>query len=215
MNKYLVIDCETLPRPIPPGIYKDKMEKLKDRFTTPSVIEKNAKEWAEESAFFQPGLSQVIAIGACDPDSGNVEVFCDENEQKVLNLFATYYIDFVRRNANVFSNVSLVGFNIKGFDLPQMMVNLGSLKPEYKLNRRRIIDLMDEPFGRSTNKYSLNYYLEIFGLPLKEGSGKDVLKNWELDKADKGTRVADYCRSDTYKTAALFNRYREFWNFDV
>lgn len=207
MTDYIIFDIETVEREVPLSIAEAKRKSLRNRFVKEEVIQKNFDEWKAESWKFQPGGSRPIAIGVHSTRTNISEVETGESEDEL----AAFFCDKILQN----EGAKLVGFNIKKFDLPQLLVSASKMGICTRLNLGRydIIDLMKEPYGHDVGMYSLDYYATIFGLPTHEEDGSMVAGMWEQDKKDGGTRVKDYCLKDVQLTKALFDTYRLFHKF--
>jgi hypothetical protein len=209
MTDYIIFDIETVVREIPPAIAEAKMKKLRNRFVKEDVIQENFEEWKSDTWAFQPGGSKPIAIGVGIEGVDGVlfEAMASDDEVEL----ATWFLKILK----TFPLHKLVGFNVKKFDLPQLMVSMA--KANVAINQRYgrydVIDLMKEPYGHDVGMFSLDYYATIFGLPTHEEDGSMVAGMWEEDKKDGGTRVKDYCLKDVQLTKSLFDVFRLFHKF--
>lgn len=210
MTDYIIFDIETVVRDVPPNIAEAKMKSLRNRFVKEEVIQKNFDEWKSDTWMFQPGGSKPIALGVYVESERAAPFYESWASDDELEL-AMHFLAAI----DSFPLAKLVGFNIKKFDLPQLMVSIAkaSIFPPSRFGRYDIIDLMKEPYGYDVGMFSLDYYATIFGLPTHEEDGSMVASMWAEDKKDGGTRVKDYCLKDVQLTKALFDKYRLFHKF--
>ncbi len=141
--------------------------------------------------------NDIIARAALSPRHGRIAIIGTLNdtllqsEEHGLNTVWLILSDAITRR-----NARIIGFNIKGFDLPFMVrrsLALGiAVPPSIWRPRERyawgenVVDLLDVWKGlvgyRSEESCSLASVLSELGLPQKTGSGADFGKLWETDK---------------------------------
>lgn len=156
-----------------------------------------------EKAALDPLTGRVLAIG-WTADDGFESMDGDGHERLVLSDFWTLYESCEERS------LSLVGFNIFGFDLP-FLVNrsriLGVDVPPSVVNgrffSRVFIDLLKVwNFDSYSNYVSLNKLCKALGLGEKNGDGADFARLWEEDRE----QAIAYLRQDLALTTKLANR---------
>ncbi len=210
MSDFIIFDVETIVREIPQNIAEAKMKSLRSRFVKEEVIQRNFEEWKTDTWVFQPGGSQPIAVGVCIETTGIDPLYDVKTSDDEVEL-ARWFGEILKANPLH----KLVGFNVKKFDLPQLIVSIA--KANVALNQRfgryDIIDLMKEPYGHDVGMFSLEYYATMFGLPVHDGDGSMVAKWWEEDRKDNGTRVKEYCMRDVHLTKQVFDKLRLFHKF--
>lgn len=210
MSDFIIFDVETVVRDIPQNIADAKMKNLRGRFVKEEVIQKNFEEWKNDTWAFQPGGSRPIAVGVCIETMGSDTLF-DVKASDDEGGLARWFGEILKANPLH----KLVGFNIKKFDLPQLVVSMAkaNILINQRFGRYDVIDLMKEPWGHDCGFFSLEYYATMFGLPVHEGDGSMVAGWWEEDKKDGGTRVKDYCLQDVQLTKHVFDKFRLFHKF--
>ena len=138
-----------------------------------------------------PALSQVCAIGTKLDDRFTATDMADD-ELSLLNVLSV-----IVRDAT-----SLIGYNIKGFDLPYLAFRMrvhgikipDIMKPQGRYYSNNVIDLM-ELCGSSQygNNWKLKHAAVAFGMPpCAEESGKNF---WRLASSDPA-RAENYLRWD-------------------
>jgi Predicted 3'-5' exonuclease related to the exonuclease domain of PolB len=107
-------------------------------------------------------------------------------------------------------NAATIGFNSLGYDLPVLVRRsqlLGIPYPAVNLDRYRTphIDLSEElSFRGKLTMRSLRFYCKLFNIPCADAtSGADVAA---LVAAGDWSAIAEHCRADVDKTAALARR---------
>lgn len=205
-SNYIIFDIETVKRPLSDRIRADIVRKLERKNLKTKTIEQQLAE-LEEKRQFMPGQSQIVAIGFYNYSNDKTDYYFSENENEIANLVSSYLATFFNEMTK------LVGFNIKGFDLQQLMILLSKSQIEKRFDRYSFVDLMNDPFGYYTDKFSLEYYSAIFGLSPKKEGGDDIQGLIDLDKKDNGSRLRDYCLNDVKITKELFDCYSNFYSF--
>ncbi len=207
----IVLDIETTPTEVPEDYIAAKEAELREEYQREDTIQKYLAK-AKDKWKFEIGGSNPICIGMIN---------LRENTKWVLQstdtaLLLTSFLDKLSTWSSYSpTTLKLVGFNLLGFDIPQLHsalcrynINppvLGTVSA-FPLRDTQILDLMYKPFGYQFTKRSLNYYLRAFGIPLKEGDGSLVQAMWEEDLKDNGARVSTYCMQDVERTAQLYRQ---------
>lgn len=206
----IVFDIETIPRAIPESFLLKKKQKLEEEYAKPETVEKHLEDWKANKWCFQPGASQPICIGLY-PDKGPLAVFANTDETRLAADLLEWFWELARVHGH--TGHKLVGFNIKKFDLPQLMFSVAKLgkKLPVTFGKWDYIDLMKEPYGYDTGPYSLAYYAEMFGLEGKLMDGGQVTEVWDNGKGiDK---IKAYCGQDVMITHALFEKFKLIHRF--
>lgn len=165
---------------------------------TEARLEKLALDW---------NVGRVVAFGWWIQDTGTEVWICrnEEDERKALELF------WLKQRHR-----TLVGFNIKGFDLRFLVQRsryLGVPYPQLdfsKYSRKGIEDLYllltfgDGTYDQGAMRRTLTAFCRRFGLPCDDAtSGKDIPK---LVEAGDWAAVEAHLRSDVELTVALAKR---------
>lgn len=208
----IVLDIETIPTPVEDWFVEMKREQLAQEYKKEETIQKHLddsiavwwKEWggSKPVAIAMKNLLNQELWGAANPDP----------DQLVSDWIAK-----LSEWTFPSSPIKFVGFNVTGFDLLNLHIVLAKRKeqlPILKLGRYDIIDLADVPYGFKVDRKgkTLNYYLRAFGIEAKTTIGSEVLKLWEADLQDGGTRTLDYCKSDVERTAMLLDKLSLIWS---
>lgn len=203
---YLVFDLETIVRPIPESIKSDLESKIKAKYKTEEVVAKHL-EGIEEDWKWMPGAQKPICACFYDFNLDTYSGLQSDNEVEIAEFFLDQFGEL--------PYTKLVGFNIKKFDIPNLIVSLSKTTRslDHRLGRYDFIDLMKEPHGYDVGMYSLSYYASIFGLQSKSGTGGDVEEMYRLDRGNGTTQVKDYCLGDVRITKELFEIYSKLHKF--
>lgn len=162
---------------------------------TAARLEKLALDW---------NVGVVATLGWWVQDTGTEVWICrnEDEERKAIKLF------WLKQQHR-----TLVGFNIKGFDLRFLVQRsryLGVSHPQLdfgKYSRKGIEDLYllltfgDGTYDQGAMRRTLHAFCRRFGLPVDDGiSGKDIPA---LVAAGEWEKVESHCRSDVELTVAL------------
>lgn len=137
----------------------------------------------------------------------NLKVMTDNEGSPV-----EFFVEYLKEVCSEYQlKYTLVGFNIKRFDLPIVARTLAAsnLKLPQRLGKWDVIDLYEWPFGRG--KGTLKSWCRSFGIELKhDGNGSQVAQLYaEKDFAS----LAAYNESDVEATANLFLHLRRLYEF--
>lgn len=192
----LILDIETIALPIDPELLADKEAELREEYVQERTIEKHLAKWKSKYGL-DIGCSEIVCIGMKEVDGAAAALYGPSEKDLVKDLFDMLELSGV-------SN-TIIGFNIKKFDLRNIMrvAYQAGLGLDMKLHRQHIIDLQEwcQWYGMSGSLASIAKKL---GLPQKAGKGSEVEGLYALDKLDRGTRVADYCKQDLVVEEALY-----------
>lgn len=196
----IVIDIETVASP-DAATFLDPV-KAPANYKDPAKIAAycDEKRIAQvEGAGLEPDLCEVVAIGLQLGDQPEVFTRVDRGEADLLTVLWRH----IDRRA-------VIGFNVLGFDLPVLIRRsqlLGVAYPDLNLDRYRTphIDLLERlTFHGKLTYRSLAFYCRRFAIPCEDPTtGKDIAA---LVAANDWQTVADHCRADVQKTAALAAR---------
>lgn len=171
------------------------------------------------TSFPAPPYHQVVVMGAALLDeqchTRRIWVVGEEDGRSERDTLAAL-VGFLSAQLAREVDVTLVGFNSRGFDLPVIVARCmkhGIPFPWYYANRNvryrysaeGHLDLMDHlaDFGAS-RCYGLDLTAKLIGLPGKlDVAGKSVARMIALGEID---RVRGYCLSDVAQTAGVFLR---------
>lgn len=210
----LVLDIETGPSmgacpPVPDDwLNKGIRESFKDdtivryqdanRSTWPS-------EWMRRSSLDWRG-GRIVAVGFCDGVETYTDADATDEHRLVTNAWKAL-ADF---------SGPLVGFNIKGFDIPWLVgrsLVLGITPSRYLSNippwkTEAVLDLMDLLNGKDrVSGRGLDDYAKLLQLPHQPiGSGADVAGWLEKGQMDK---IYDHLQADLWTTWDLYQRCRK------
>lgn len=209
----IVIDIETIATPVQDWFIEAKKKELQEEYKKDETVQKHLDE-AVKGWWKQWGGSRPICIAM--ENLSNNEVWCEANDDS--EQLVSDWIVKVAEWSPYMSPVSFVGFNVVGFDLLNLHLQIAKRRHQeklFKLGRYSCIDLADQPYGWKTDRKgkTLDYYARAFGLEGKEGvTGDMVAKLWAMDLEDGGKRVKDYCLSDCMLTSALYRKMSLFWD---
>lgn len=217
---YAAIDIETIERPIPEAVsvaYEAKLkEKLSAQYKKQETVDQHMAE--DLAAFknrwkFTRGGCEIVCVGvglwSGSKDTPHVSTFIDGGEAKIIQSALTWLSD--NNPFKVFT------YNGDAFDWPILLAK--AMQYDVNLTRKIVYkdtyDLIKYPFERFQPKaVKFDELCELCGvgaqMPTLKGieppyDGSKVALMVELDKADGGRRVADYCAWDVAKTC-LFAR---------
>lgn len=204
----IVLDIETSALPNAAD-YLEPVQPAKNLVDPAKVkadIEKRTAERDDKLAL-DWNVGRIIAIGYWAESLGTRVYLCptEEDEQRELSVFWHHV-----------GQRTIVGFNVKSFDLPYMVQRsryLGVSHPQLdfgKYSRRGIEDLfLDLTFNAGTYdqgamRRTLKAFARRFGLPVNdEIDGKDIQA---LVAADNWAGIESHLRSDIDLTVALARR---------
>lgn len=197
---YLIIDIETSAKPTDqlnmPEFEASKV--LKDPEKIKVDIENKLKEWIDQCALFAD-RGRVLVIGVLGSDSKSEMIEGDEKE--ILINFWTIWSG---------ETCSIVGHNIKSFDMPFLMrrswlngVKVPSGVMEGRYMSRRVLDTMDAwACGVYNERISLDNLSKAFGLNGKNGHGKEFASKY-LSGEDGKKEALEYLKNDLKLTEAV------------
>lgn len=154
-----------------------------------------------------PEYLQIVAIGIAHGD-GEIQGFISDDhiggtvtEADLLDWFW----------ATVKDSVSLVGFNILGFDLPAIMVRSAILgvKPSRIFDSKPwgndVIDLMLKRWPKG-NQFGMKHAAKLYGIepPAGDMDGSQTFKMWQEDPL----KVREYVMSDVFVTRELKKKWK-------
>ena len=218
----IFIDIETVPCQIlgiraelseeikHPGVLK-KAESIAEweREVKPAVIE---EAWRKTS--FDGGLGQIVCIGwAVDDEEVRSLQVADLTRNSEWMLLIEWFTELRNLHAGMSGRVpTLIGHNHVAFDLPFIWKRamIQAVKPPFWFHRDikpwsdSIFDTMTEWSG-VRDRISMDRLCRILGIPGKADgpTGADV---WPMVLAGKIDDVAEYCRSDVWRTREIFKR---------
>lgn len=204
MSALIVLDIETLAKPVSEEAKAEKLSELNKKYKTPSVIEEHLAEWTDKQKFKPEGAELLcVGLGTLPDDDElplyNVGAMASDNPAEPLKWFVEYM------NEHATLGHKIVGFNVKAFDLPILALALHrhGLRLKRPLGRYDIIDLCDNysPFAHR----SLKQLSKLFGLPGDHSkSGALVADMWECDMQTGSRNVEHYCKEDVVRTGELY-----------
>ena len=182
VKDYLVLDIETCP------VDFEAYEALdEDKKTT----------------LLNPIDSRTVAIGI--RYRGGDFIFSDEDEKELLEGFWLKWKDIMRGG----SFVKIVGFNIKGFDLPFIVTrsfihNVGI----FPFILKSVIDIREKisayHYGKTRGR--LKEFGAFMGIETMDVDGSDV---FELCKNNDMEKLVEYLKNDLLITDEMFKRIRD------
>lgn len=201
---HLIFDIETLAIPVPDSTKAEWRKEIAEEYVKEDTILKKLEAKIERAKYDFDGC-RPIALSACLILGGGEKVFSSivhEDSTEVAKHFHALCQDY--------APVKLVGYNIKGFDLPILYrwMALADLKFRTKIGRYDIIDLMDHVSGFG-KKVSLDRACTAYGIKCSEYDGSFVdpwyrAKDWH--------RIEAYCVADVQCTLELYEALTRFQN---
>lgn len=203
-----IFDCETGPRPL--AEIEQFMPKewplgnLKDPDKIEAAVAAKRQAWLDDAAL-NPLTAQILVIGVLQD---GVVTFLAGDEKTILAQFWRMAEDILAVSG------SLVGFNIKQFDLPLLIkaswrhgVHVSSLIRTRWHGRvyfnENIIDLRDEwQLGDRQAHGSLDSISRLIGGPGKSGHGKNFATLYQSDQA----AALKYLSDDLRETERVHKR---------
>lgn len=216
MQDFVYFDVETIPCQDPAYL-----ERLKTEVSPPGNIKKQESidAWLAENresaaleamskTSFDGGRGHVCAISWAVND-GSFETV---SVKDIAGEYAAIQKFF--EAVGGLHQLTLVGHNIAGFDLPfltKRAVSLGLALPprrvwprDVKPWSKEIADTMSMWAG-GTNRISLDRLCDILGIPGKDGfDGSMVAEAWKRGEHEK---IADYCRDDVWRVREIHKRF--------
>lgn len=205
--KTCLFDIETGALPL------EKIEHLCPEFKAPANYKDAAKiteniaeqkqTWVERGAL-SALTGKVLAIGL--RTDGVTTILQDADEAKNLRAFWAWLEDRVRERRAV------VGFNINKFDIPFLVrrswshgiaIPSGVFASRGYVNQSVFIDLaLEWQCGDRMEWVKLDTVCKFFGLPAKNGSGKEFANLWVNDRQ----KALDYLDNDMRITSLVMQR---------
>ena len=211
----LVIDIETVTHPVtqadiieymrdykPPANYKNEEVIAKHRAET----ERNAINDISDSRRFSLGGKRMVSLaaGLASMKHGvtNITSWASDDLSEIVLGFIEY--------VNSIGPYNMVGWNIKGFDLPEIVKSIhltgNSGKLAYKPGKWNIIDLCDYPFKRTKLKETA----KAFGI---ETLGLDGSCVADLHAAQNWAAIQKYNEDDVRITGEIFIAASNLYSF--
>lgn len=139
-----------------------------------------------DRAALDPTTGRVLAIGFKSLDNGQLRILGFDDEPKLLTAFWRLYAKCRSESRR------LVGHNIFGFDLPFLVIRSWKHGIDVPADLRRgryfsdiLVDTQQEWLcGRSWGNTcsTLDHVARFFGMPGKNGNGKDFARLWVEDR---------------------------------
>jgi hypothetical protein len=195
-----VVDIETVGIPV---TEEDEVWFLETwsppkNISKPETIEARRQEalskWKRMRAV-HPGQNKIIAIGVqnANIEDGEPSSKCGDNEGEILDWFCQGMRSFG-------GDIKIVGYNLKGFDLPTIAASMyrHGITSAVRFKRWDIVDLFEWPLNR---RDKLKKWLYVLGIDHCGLNGGDVAglyrsKNWAL--------LEKYCNDDVRGTTELY-----------
>jgi len=247
LKKCVFIDIETIPEyknlaaapAIMQELWADKWAQIRTfrykhvfpgvemQVATPELLAKELPTAYKEAGIYSEfGRAFCITLGqfmAEDPDSPGayafkVKSFYGDNEMDILLDICKVFNSYSGEGRGAGYTNSLVGHNIKEFDIPFLcrrllingiplppIINVAGLKP---WETKQLIDTMDLwKFGDIKSFSSLKLLSAVFNIPSpKEGIDGSMVYQAYLD--GRGREIAEYCGRDVVTVARLLQRWR-------
>jgi hypothetical protein len=205
----IVFDCETVAID-GAGMYLETASapaNYKDEAKIAAYVEQANRE-ALNRAALDIDLGRIVALGSLQNDSDPI-VALARDEQDEADILRAFWSRVTRENT--YSRPTLIGFNCLGYDLPLMLrrsLYLGVPAPRFQMGKYRhdgIEDLMlSLSFDGAVKYRGLSFYCKRFALDVSdETSGSDIAA---MHAAGDWDGIANHCRADVLKTAALARR---------
>lgn len=205
----IVFDCETVAID-GAGAYLEPVSapaNYKDEAKIAAYCEQAQKD-ALGKAALDIDLGRIVALGSTH-GAEDVIVALARDEQDEADILRAFWSRV--SSESTYNRPTLIGFNCLGYDLPLMLrrsMYLGVKAPRFQMGKYRhdgIEDLMLHLSFDGMVKYrGLSFYCKRFGLEVPdETSGSDIAA---LHAAGDWDGIANHCRADVLKTAALARR---------
>jgi len=159
-----------------------------------------------ETTGLDPFTDRIVAIGV--KRGGDVRIFTDEEESKILRDFYDYILD----EKDPLRTQVLVGYNIQNFDIPFItartlkwgyLVEAGLLRRIYRAD---LMAIVTRYLNTKNRNLSLRAVAEFFDIEINDDiSGADVPRLWE--ERNFGP-IIQHCLSDLSVTGQVFERLR-------
>lgn len=199
----IVLDIETVVEPVtasevekymaeyqPPSNYKTADAILRHR----TKAEAEAVDTLLDKKRFSIGGKRMISAALGIVESGGVkEIEAWSGED--LSVITMGLVNYLNR----FREYRLIGFNINGFDLPEIAKSfwLTKVKPKYKPTKWDIVDLSKHPF----QKTKLKDAVKAFGIEAIGNNGADVAQMYQDGRWED---IEAYNRDDVRITGELY-----------
>ena len=212
---YLVLDIETIPRPLIDEVVEEAVAKKVQAYIDRTGDDpENAESLICSTS---PFFGQVLCIGLRwlqDDGSSKDKVICEENEEATLNAF------FNIINNSSSKNARFIHYNGLGFDIPFLIIRAAHYGIEInnwnftdlrRFSYKSHIDLMMYLCNwNNYNAISMDVTCRSFGIPSpKEGEvkGETVAKAFEDGNIEA---VNEYVMQDVEATHQLFEKLRQY-----
>lgn len=207
----VVIDIETLVHPVTVSDISQFMASWKPSGAVKKekTIARHREEAQAEAASliadkrrFTLGGKRMIscAVGlAVGNDVKEIECWASED----LSIITQGIVDYL----DEFSEYRLIGWNLKKFDLPEIVKSfaLTHKRPKRAVGKWDVIDLADYPFKETKLKDAA----KAFGLEILETHGGDVQRLYEQGMWDE---IKHYNKYDVYLTGKIFGFTEALYN---
>lgn len=217
-DKFLVLDIETLERPIPEELLAAARERISGEYVKKDTIEKHVNKWKDGWKFTRHG-AQVLCVGfgVFTEEGDIVECFCKAagDEETALTNALAYYQGAISKHFPMNPTPAIYHYNGDSFDLPILLTACvrNNLFPSTPFESAQFTDLMKYPYERFVKAEKLDNLLKLYNVRFSPSTfeledfpnpdGSMVAEMWEKDKSDGGHRVEHYCLQDVLKTGLL------------
>ena len=218
-NTFFSIDIETVPNDAVLRNGQDYLPSIDKRLKDPKKIEAAEEELEERTVKFRscdPAFGRIACIGVikCHEDLVTGEIgITDRNAiiHKDEKVILESFWNLIR--GTQFRTLTYNGLN---FDLPYIFLRsmINGVKTPERAELRKYsyfphFDLMEalRNWDRQTFR-TMDFWLEVFGLPTKSGSGSEVFGWW---KEGNFGQIAQYCLDDCEANINLYRRIRDYY----
>ncbi len=156
-----------------------------------------------ETLGLDPFSHKVIGIGVMNLDSGEIEVKFSKNEEELLNLF---WSKFLQAH-------TIIGHNIMGFDIPFVVIR--SIKHGIAVPTRfpKVVDTLNV-FSMNDNKKRrrLSTIANFLGFEVKDRDASQIPTLWDEGRVEE---LEEYLKKDLEMTANIFKKLEESNVFEL
>jgi len=150
-----------------------------------------------ETTGIDPLNSRITAAGFLDVETGNIEIYVDKCEEKLIQ-------KIVKKLKK--GGLRLIGWRIRGFDIPMLVIR--GLK--YKIDTaapNRIYEL-SEYFQNSPTRIDSHNLAQFLEIHCTSSSGRMAPEFWNQQEIDK---VKEHLEEDLIMVKAIFDYIVEVW----
>ena len=150
-----------------------------------------------ETTGLDPFTHRIIGVGVYNVSSGTVEVKFSKDEAELIKAFWDYYL----------RATTVVGFNIKRFDLH--FVAIRSLKHGIELPDvpKRVIDLLEVlSFNEYKKMRRLSTVANFLGIDVKDRDASQIPALWEEGRIEE---LEEYLKKDLELIAEIYSRMKD------